>query len=87
MRIGVVVLFSRDDSFSLIFCLQSTVFFFSFVVSCEHQRGAPLFHTCLREVGLEAESGLDLRGVALQVEFERQILKPAFHLIGFRLWV
>ena len=27
------------------------------------------------------------RGVALQVEFERQILKPVFHLIGFRLWV
>jgi hypothetical protein len=27
------------------------------------------------------------RVVALQVEFERQILKPVFHLIGFRLWV
>jgi hypothetical protein len=27
------------------------------------------------------------RYVALQVEFERQILKPVFHLIGFRLWV
>jgi hypothetical protein len=27
------------------------------------------------------------RGVALQVEFERQILKPAFHFIGYRLWV
>jgi hypothetical protein len=27
------------------------------------------------------------RCVALQVEFERQILKPAFHLIGYRLWV
>jgi hypothetical protein len=27
------------------------------------------------------------RVVALQVEFERQILKPAFHLIGSRLWV
>jgi hypothetical protein len=26
-------------------------------------------------------------GVALQVAFERQILKPAFHLIGYRLWV
>jgi hypothetical protein len=25
--------------------------------------------------------------VALQVEFEKQILKPVFHLIGFRLWV
>jgi hypothetical protein len=27
------------------------------------------------------------RGVALQVEFERQILKLVFHLMGFRLWV
>jgi hypothetical protein len=27
------------------------------------------------------------RSVALQVAFERQILKPVFHLIGFRLWV
>jgi hypothetical protein len=27
------------------------------------------------------------RGVVLQVEFERQILKLVFHLIGFRLWV
>jgi hypothetical protein len=27
------------------------------------------------------------RGVALQVEFERQILKPDFHLIGFSLRV
>jgi hypothetical protein len=27
------------------------------------------------------------RGVALQVAFERQTLKPAFHLIGYRLWV
>jgi hypothetical protein len=27
------------------------------------------------------------RDVALQVPFERQILKPVFHLIGFRLWV
>jgi hypothetical protein len=25
--------------------------------------------------------------VALQVEFERQTLKPVFHLIGYRLWV
>jgi hypothetical protein len=25
--------------------------------------------------------------VALQVAFERRILKPVFHLIGFRLWV
>jgi hypothetical protein len=27
------------------------------------------------------------RDVALQVAFERQTLKPAFHLIGYRLWV
>jgi hypothetical protein len=27
------------------------------------------------------------RVVALQVEFERQSLKPVFHIIGFRLWV
>jgi hypothetical protein len=27
------------------------------------------------------------RGVALQVAFERQILKPFFHLIGLRVWV
>jgi hypothetical protein len=26
-------------------------------------------------------------GVALQVAFERQTLKPIFHLIGYRLWV
>jgi hypothetical protein len=25
--------------------------------------------------------------VALQVAFESQILKPVFHLIGYRLWV
>jgi hypothetical protein len=28
-----------------------------------------------------------LRVVALQVAFERQTLKPVFHLIGYRLWV
>jgi hypothetical protein len=27
------------------------------------------------------------RYVAPQVEFERQTLKPVFHLIGYRLWV
>jgi hypothetical protein len=26
------------------------------------------------------------QGVALQVVFERQTLKPVFHLIGYRLW-
>jgi hypothetical protein len=30
-------------------------------------------------------SGLS-RTVALQVAFERHILKPVFHLIGYRLW-
>jgi hypothetical protein len=29
----------------------------------------------------------DHRAVALQVAFERQTLKPVFHLIGYRLWV
>jgi hypothetical protein len=28
-----------------------------------------------------------LRSVALQVAFERQILKPVVHLKGYRLWV
>jgi hypothetical protein len=28
-----------------------------------------------------------LHGVALQVAFERRILKPVFRLIGYRLWV
>jgi hypothetical protein len=32
-------------------------------------------------------SGVRHHGVALQVAFERQTLKPAFHLIGVRLWV
>jgi hypothetical protein len=42
--------------------------------------------TALQElVGRAVED--DPRGVALQAEFERQILKPGFHLIGFRLWV
>jgi hypothetical protein len=27
-----------------------------------------------------------LPAVALQVAFERQTLKPVFHLIGYRLW-
>jgi hypothetical protein len=37
--------------------------------------------------GRERHGELDPHAVALQVEFERQILKPVFHLIGFRLWV
>jgi hypothetical protein len=32
-------------------------------------------------------AALHVRVVALQVEFERQILKPGFQLIGYRLWV
>jgi hypothetical protein len=31
--------------------------------------------------------GWNSRAVALQVAFERRILKPVFHLIGYRLWV
>jgi hypothetical protein len=34
-----------------------------------------------------ARLGPRLRAVALQVAFERQTLKPVFHLIGYRLWV
>jgi hypothetical protein len=32
-------------------------------------------------------ASLKYRDVALQVAFERQTLKPVFHLIGCRLWV
>jgi hypothetical protein len=35
----------------------------------------------------QAQHAVGGLAVALQVEFERQILKPVFHLIGFRLWV
>jgi hypothetical protein len=38
-------------------------------------------------VQLDATCTAPHRGVALQVAFERQFLKPVFHLIGFRLWV
>jgi hypothetical protein len=34
-----------------------------------------------------ADDGLRSRIVAVQVAFERQTLKPVFHLIGDRLWV
>jgi hypothetical protein len=34
-----------------------------------------------------ASEGDVFRGVALQVELERQILKPGIYLIGYRLWV
>jgi hypothetical protein len=37
--------------------------------------------------GAFAGDGERVRGVALQVAFERQTLKPVFHLIGYRLWV
>jgi hypothetical protein len=39
-----------------------------------------------QEVFLLAATRVHL-GVALQVAFERQTLKPVFHLIGYRLWV
>jgi hypothetical protein len=38
-------------------------------------------------VAVVAAADRTRRAVALQVAFERQILKPVFHLIGFRLWV
>jgi hypothetical protein len=34
-----------------------------------------------------AHSSSVSHSVALQVAFERQTLKPVFHLIGYRLWV
>jgi hypothetical protein len=34
-----------------------------------------------------AGSGVFFLDVALQVAFERRILKPVFHLIDYRLWV
>jgi hypothetical protein len=34
-----------------------------------------------------AAAAVPVRDVALQVAFERQTLKPVFHLIGYRLWV
>jgi hypothetical protein len=37
-----------------------------------------------RRAGGQAQND---HSVALQVEFERQTLKPDFHLIGFRIWV
>jgi hypothetical protein len=37
-------------------------------------------------VGKE-ESSASVHVVTLQVVFERGILKPVFHLIGYRLWV
>jgi hypothetical protein len=45
-----------------------------------HQRGAG----ARREPHPRPDVGLV---VALQVEFEREIMKPVFRLIGFRLWV
>jgi hypothetical protein len=39
------------------------------------------------KVHSEITSSFGCRSVALQVAFERQTLKPVFHLIGVRLWV
>jgi hypothetical protein len=47
---------------------------------------APPREVHLDELDVLPEGGVH-HGVALQVAFERQILKPVFHLIGFRLWV
>jgi hypothetical protein len=41
---------------------------------------------CSRDTTSLTASRAD-RFVALQVAFERRILKPVFHLIGYRLWV
>jgi hypothetical protein len=49
------------------------------------RRGAEEQAGVLALLGLEADAVP--HGVALQVAFERQILKPVFHLIGYRLWV
>jgi hypothetical protein len=36
---------------------------------------------------VQPRQGHGVHGVALQVAFERQTLKPVFRLIGYRLWV
>jgi hypothetical protein len=38
-------------------------------------------------LGEERAGPAAVHGVALQVAFERQTLKPVLHLIGYRLWV
>jgi hypothetical protein len=43
-------------------------------------------HSCPRRGARGGEHVLRL-AVALQVASERRILKPVFHLIGYRLWV
>jgi hypothetical protein len=47
--------------------------------------------SALYAISSEADSGYRsfavARSVALQVAFERQILKPVFHLTCYRLWV
>jgi hypothetical protein len=45
------------------------------------KKGCALYN-CQTYVG-----GTVHRGVALQVAFERETLKPVFHFIGYRLWV
>jgi hypothetical protein len=56
-----------------------------------HRAGDGLVRAALGDgvdVGEQDEvAGAARRDVALQVAFERQTLKPIFHLIGFRLWV
>jgi hypothetical protein len=49
---------------------------------CKPHHGAEVVEPLFAVVQARA-----VRGVALQVAFERQILKPVFHLIGYRLWV
>ena len=51
---------------------------------CAKNAGAKYSDICL---WLSAKLNSTLPVVALQDEFERQILKPVFHLIGSRLWV
>jgi hypothetical protein len=36
---------------------------------------------------VQDEDAVAAHDVAVQVAFERQTLKPIFHLIGYRLWV
>jgi hypothetical protein len=50
-----------------------------------HQNGGFEQRPAAGQVGPEVDVVFPV--VALQVAFERQILKPIFHLIGFRLWV
>jgi hypothetical protein len=53
----------------------------------EPHRDVVLVELDARRVGVRVYLDDAALGVALQVAFERQILKPVFHLIGYRLWV